>query len=197
MAHANKKEVEIFYKTHNLSIKEVAKHFNISYRTLAHWAKAGAWEAGSALENVAPVTLLQAKSDKLIDLSTKTMQRQIKQNLGELAFDVDSLVLNNLLESSTDEILLKTISLNYIQKNIALSAVIAKDALLRLIASDVSAKDQPIVVACAEKVAKIFSDMQGNFYGKEARINATQNVQNMSVNELFALLKEQKQEDQQ
>ena len=39
MAVKNKNEIRVYFETHSQSPKEVAAHFGISYRTLAHWIK--------------------------------------------------------------------------------------------------------------------------------------------------------------
>lgn len=102
--HSNKNEIEIFYKTHNLSAKEVAKHFNIPYRTINHWIKKENWIMGVALQNIKINPLSTAQSDKIIDITQAKIKNQIKQNLGALAYEVDDLILKNLLDSSTDDI---------------------------------------------------------------------------------------------
>lgn len=195
MAIKNKKEIEIFYKTHNLSPKETAKHFNISYRTLAHWIAKEGWVQGAALENIACSPVSLAKTDKIIDINQAKIKSQIKQNLGSSAYEIDELVLNNLLESSSDELLLKTMNLNFIHKNIALSAVVAKDALMRLLAIS-SDKDSPMVIAAAEKVVKIFIDMQSAIYGKNITISNTteSSIDSLSTAELAQLIVELEKE---
>ena len=193
--HANKNEIEIFYKTHNLSAKELAKHFNISYRTIAHWIKKEGWVMGEALQNVEFDAISSAQSDKIIDITQAKLKNQIKHNLGALAYEVDDLILKNLLDSSTDEILLKTMTLNFIQKNMSLGAVIAKDALMKMINSpDLKVKDSPLVIACAEKVVKIFSEMQSQIYGKNINLvssdNTNQELESLSTSQLAQLIKE-------
>ena len=196
MAIKNKNEIEIFYKTHTLSINEVAKHFNIPYRTLAHWVKLGQWQKGEAMECQEINTPEVIKnSNKVLDVAKTKLKEQIKSNLGDVCYKVDNVILNNLLESSTDEILLKTMSINFIQKNIALCAVLAKDQLMRMASfDDGSVKNSPVFIACAEKVAKIFADMKTQIYGKEniAIIDnqASLEYEKLSTYELNALLKE-------
>lgn len=193
--HSNKNEIEIFYKTHNLSAKEVAKHFSIPYRTINHWVKKEGWVMGEALQNIKINPLSTAQSDKIIDITQAKIKNQIKQNLGALAYEVDDLILKNLLDSSTDDILLKTMTLNFIQKNMSLGAVIAKDALMKMISSpDLKVKDSPMIIACAEKVVKIFSEIQANIYGKNINLvsgdNKHQELESLSTSQLAQLIKE-------
>ena len=195
MAIANKNEIEIFYKTHSLSIKEVATHFNISYRTLAHWVKSEKWVAGSAVEcaqKEVSVSVVQDSIDNVLDVTRSRLKMAIKNDLGEVANKIDSLVLENLLESSTDEILARAMSLNFIQKNIALSAVIAKDRLLRLAQNTQGdTRADPTIIACAEKVVSIFDKMQSAIYGRTPlSVSQEKEVKDMSLQELNALLKE-------
>lgn len=191
MALENKSEIEIFYKTHNMSIKEVAKHFNISYRTLAHWISVGKWKAGEAIENLQEPKnpIVKKGASEVLDIAKIKIKNEIRQNLGNIVSNIDNMILENLLEASTDEILTKTMSLNFIQKNIALSAIIAKDRLMRLVATD-NPKNDPIIIACAEKVAKLFYDMQVSVYGKDVINIQVDNVENLSLQEINKMLQE-------
>ena len=68
---------------------------------------------------------------------SERIKEKIRYNLGDTAFKVDSMLLENMLEDSTQKLLLGAMSLNYIQQNITLSALIARDELLRLKAKSV------------------------------------------------------------
>ena len=97
-----------------------------------------------------------------------------------------------MLENTTDKILLEAMSLNFIQKNITMAALIAKDELKRMIALRKDNEANPLIVASAEKMAKIFSDMQILIYGKEPI--KTQNIDDktdfskLSNNELLSII---------
>ena len=196
MAIKNKNEIEIFYKTHNLSKQEVAKHFNIPYRTLAYWIKKENWKQGQALsiDEIHNPQVIK-NTNRVLNIAEDRIKEQIKTNLGECAFNVDSMILNNLLQSSTDEILLKTMSVNFIQKNIALCAILAKDHLLRLAHNDNGdPKNSPIFIACAEKEAKIFADMKTQIYGKDTTLLQDQSVveyEKLTLQELNALIEQE------
>lgn len=192
----NKAEIEIFYKTHDLSIKEVANHFNMPYRTLANWIAKEGWKQGEAIVRIAEVEkpIIQNNTNAVLDIAQVKIKQNIKESLGDVAFKVDEVVLNNLLDSSADEVLLKAMTINYIQKNIALTAVLAKDHLMRL--HQETAQDpklSPIFIQSAEKVAKIFADMKANIYGKEviqAQSKDNIELEKLSNEELNALLLE-------
>lgn len=195
MAIANKAEIRAYFETHNESPKAVASHFGISYRTLAHWIKSESWERARALQGVrAEVVrdeLLQKNLGGVLQTGACKIKRQIRANLGTLAGELDEMILNNLLDSSTDEILLQAMSSKFIQSNIALSTIIAKNELMALMQVKGGAGD-PMVIACAEKVAKMFADMQVLLYGKEpaiTKLEARQNsLESMSEQELLALI---------
>lgn len=189
----NKNEIKAFYLTHNLSIKQVSEHFGVSYRTLAHWVKSERWEAGGAIAHIKEdkEAIFQKNANKVLDIATARLKNQISQNLKDIP--LDQTIKNNLLESSTDEILLKVMSLNYIQKNIALSAVIAKDALMRLNTHqslEQKPQNEPILVACAEKCARLFIDMQNALYGKNitSKDNNENDLTQLSIAELKLML---------
>ena len=195
MAITNKAEIRAYFETHNQTPKEVAARFGISYRTLAHWIKSESWERARALQGVkAEVVrdeLLQKSLGSVLDTGANKIKRQIRANLGSLAGELDSMILNNLLDSSTDEILLQAMSSKFIQSNIALSTIIAKNELMVLM-QDKGGSGDPMVIACAEKVAKMFADMQTLLYGKEpaiTKIEARENtLESMSEQELLALI---------
>lgn len=195
MAITNKAEIRAYFETHNQTPKEVSARFGISYRTLAHWIKSESWERARALQGVkAEVVrdeLLQKSLGSVLDTGANKIKRQIRANLGSLAGELDQMILNNLLDSSTDEILLQAMSSKFIQSNIALSTIIAKNELMVLM-QDKGGSGDPMVIACAEKVAKMFADMQTLLYGKEpaiTKIEARENtLESMSEQELLALI---------
>ena len=188
-------KIRAYFETHNQTPKEVAARFCISYRTLAHWIKSESWERARALQGVkAEVVrdeLLQKSLGSVLDTGANKIKRQIRANLGSLAGELDQMILNNLLDSSTDEILLQAMSSKFIQSNIALSTIIAKNELMVLMQAKGGSGD-PMVIACAEKVAKMFADMQTLLYGKEpaiTKIEARENtLESMSEQELLALI---------
>lgn len=169
MAIKNKKEIEIFYKTHDISLKDLARHFNVKYRTIAHWAQKEQWKRAECIKNITEIhsPVVEKNVNKIIDIAEVKIKNQIKQNLKGCFEGLDQLILDNLLQSSTDEILLKTMSANFIQKNIALCAVLAKSQLIEMVQNKKDMRDNPVIIACAEKVAKIFADMKIQLYGRD------------------------------
>lgn len=176
---ALKKEIEIFFKSNNTNLADTARKFGIPYSTLKGWAKDGQWEAGVACKD------LQTKNEEIVkenfNIITRKAQDRIKQeiidNLGAVAYDVDNIVLNSLMQEASEAALIQAMSLNHINKSLALNASIAKNALLELNAtSDGSMQSKMAIIACSEKVSKIFGDLKTSLYGSEIKI--TQNVNN-------------------
>ncbi|TLD94637.1 hypothetical protein LS71_009290 [Helicobacter jaachi] len=196
MAIHNKKEIEIFYKTHNLSIKEVALHFQMSYRTLAHWVKSEGWQMGSAIENVQVLKedIVRKNITKSLQIAKDNIKDEIRHNLGECANELDSLLLDNLLASSTEELLLRVMSLEHIHKNLALLSAVAKDNLLKIARDAKNAQERAMVIACAEKVGKMYESLQSAIYGKNLTINSTNSankrLEDLSNEELESLIRE-------
>lgn len=195
MAHINKNEIRVYFETHSQSPKEVAAHFGISYRTLAHWIKNEGWERAKALQGISAEVvrddLLQKRLGSVIQTGASKIKSNIRANLGALAGELDEMILNNLLDQSTDEILLKAMSSKFIQSNVALSTMIAKNELMQMLQIK-GGKGDPMVIACAEKVAKMFAEMQVLLYGKEpaiTKLEAMENpIESMSEQELLALI---------
>lgn len=81
------------------------------------------------------------------------------------------------MQEASEAALIQAMSLNHINKSLALNASIAKNALLELNASsDGSMQSKMAIIACSEKVSKIFGDLKTSLYGSEIKI--TQNVNN-------------------
>lgn len=173
--HANKQEIKVYFQTHNESIKEVAEHFHIPMRTLSYWVSTENWKQGCAIEGITTEVLsnklVQREFASALKVQGDAIKRRIIENLGEDAYSLDSMILDNVLEDSTDKLLLGAMGLNYIQKNIALSAIISRDELLKMkkLAELNPNRADPMIIASAEKVQKIFIDLKTSLYGKEIK----------------------------
>lgn len=197
MAHKNKDLIKAYYETHNEEAKEVAKRFEIPLRTLNYWILTESWQKASALngitQEVISKDLVKKEFGTALARESEIIKEKIRYNLGDTAFKVDSMILENMLEDSTEKLLLGAMTLNYIQHNIALSTLIARDELLRLKAKSADTdKPDVMVVASAEKVQKMFLDMKNAMFGKDALAitnNSEVDFENMSEAELNALLK--------
>lgn len=197
MALNQKNEAKIYFLSHNESIKEVAKRFNIPYRTFAHWVSSEKWEAGSAIAGISEKhlqkDLVKKEFGSVMQLIAEDTKSQIKRNLGDDAYLIDEMILNNILEDSTDKILTNAINLNYIQKNIALSAVVARNELLKMLKFAKEHQADPTIIAAAERVQKIFLDLKESAFGKNyvpKDNKVTINYEELSDEELERILKE-------
>lgn len=196
MAIQNKAEIKAYYETHDTKAKEVAKIFNIAYRTLANWIAKEGWERGAAIKEIEAEVLNDNLTNHRLSTFLGSKKQELKKQIaGNIDVnELDSMIVNNLLESSTDELLLKAMNLNFINKNILLSAMIAKDELLRLVAFNKGGKPDPMIIACAEKTARMFEGLKVSLYGKEV-LREAEGVENdyskLSTNELLALLEKE------
>lgn len=188
-----KAAVEIFYKSNNTTAKEVSKKFNIPYTTIKTWIDNEKWESGSAIKDIE--TTQQEVVTNNFTLVTNTAQNNIKkeitQNLGSISYEVDRVVLESLLNESSESLLLQAMGLNHINKSLALNAAIAKNALLELsLNNDHSTQNNMAIIACSEKVSKIFNDLKVSLYGKDATTSNQEitNYEELSDTELQALL---------
>lgn len=188
-----KKQVEIFYKSNETTIAIAARRFKLPYTTIKTWVDNEGWVAGSALQNIETTNAEVIKEN--FNLITKKAQDSIKQeiitNLGELSLDVDKIVLNSLISESAESVLIQAMSLNHINKALALNASIAKNALMSLYANaDDSMETKLAIIAGSEKVSKIFNDLKTSLYGKDVTINHNINkdVSEMSEAELLEII---------
>lgn len=199
-----KNEIRLYYETHQKKVPEVARLFKIKPRTLRYWIQNEGWERGKAIANIPQAEVLQGQMIKrefggILQAAHNRLKSQIVSNLSSYTRDIDEITLNNALDSSTDEILLQAMSLNYIQKNIALSTIIAKDELMRMLKMRNEEKPDPMLIAAAEKVAGLFAAMKDSLYGKDSKLNleSSENVNfdNMSEAELDSLLADLKNKE--
>ena len=190
-----KKQVEIFYKTNNTNIANTAKRFNIPYTTIKTWVDNEGWQSGEAIKDIE--TTAKEVVTNNFNIVTKhakeDIKKEIENNLGALSYDIDKIVLDSLINESSEAILIQAMSLNHINKSLALNASIAKNALLNLNATnDGSIQHNAAIVACSEKVSKIFLDLKESLYGKDIKMANTQTIEydEMSEAELRELLKQ-------
>lgn len=192
-ASSVKKEIEIFFKSNNTNLAETARKFNIPYTTIKTWAKDEGWEAGIACKDLESTNAEIVREN--FNLITRKAQDRLKQeiidNLGPVAYDVDNIVLNSLMQEASESALIQAMSLNHINKSLALNASIAKNALLELNAtSDGSMQSKMAIIACSEKVSKIFNELKTSLYGREITIaqNSSNDLTEASDAELLEII---------
>ena len=171
MAIENKNEIRAYFELNTDSPKQVAARFKISYRTLMHWIKNEGWVRGKARACIEPQVLsnelLKKEFASVRAISSENIKQGLRANLSP-SCALDELVLNNMLEQTTEKLLLDVVSLDFVQKNIALSALIAKDELMRAVALRDENKPDFAIVAAAEKVNNIFTNLGLSLFGKAA-----------------------------
>lgn len=179
-----KDEIRIYYETHEDSNKEVAKKFNITYRTLMTWIQKEKWQKAKGLKDILQSNvrkdLVKKEFGTIIDNTARKLKQQLKDNLNDSLSEVDEILKNNLLDGVTDEILLKAMNLNFLQKNMTLGALLAKDELIRMTRLRKADKASPALIASAEKFVSILSNLQKSFYGNN---DASLNLQVVNINE--------------
>lgn len=171
MAYNNKDEIKLYFESNNEPIKVVAERFKVRYRTLAHWVKTEKWERGKHLAQITPelITdeLLQKEHFSIQSATASKIKRQMLESIGASASKVSEACLNAMLEEASDKLLLEAMSVNFIQKNIAQTCLIAKNELLQLLEQKKDGKADVMIIAAAEKLQNMFSNLQTTIYGKE------------------------------
>lgn len=190
----NKEEIKAYYELNDEKAKAISEKFKVNYRTLMHWIKSENWQRAKCKQavqiEVLQDDLLKKELGTIKDLKARQIKQSLRENLSENG--LDDIILNNLLDASTDKILLEVMNLDFVQKNIALSALIAKDELMRAVA--LRKENQPDfgIIAGAEKVSKMMNDLGLALFGKTAfeasKENLANDFENMSENELLKLL---------
>lgn len=196
MAVQNKKEIKVYFELNDEPIKEVAKRFKVKYRTLAHWVKSEGWERGKFAKNIRDEVvqdeLLQKESFSVISAAENKIKRELASLVSVENTGLDGLLLKNMIDKKTDEILMQAMGISFINKNIALMAIISKDETMRMLNLRKENEPSPLLVGSAEKTAKIFSDLKTSIYGKEAVVavnsNMNDDLENLSDAELRAII---------
>lgn len=198
MAISNKAEIKAYYELNNDTPKQVAERFKIKYRTLSFWIKNENWQKGGAIKElkseVVQSELLGKESFRVMNAAASALKSKMLNNLSEVS-TLDKACLNALLDEASEKILLEAMSVNFIQKNISQACLLAKDELRRMIELRNETKADAMIIAAAEKVANMFSNLQSTIYGKEPpktalEINENTDFSKLSTDELKNLVKE-------
>ena len=173
MAIKNKAQIRLYYETHDKSAKDIARHYGISYRTLAHWIKHEQWQKGCALENLQTADInkkmLNKQIGNVLAIESKNIADSLNAGLsGDYANELSADLKEAMLNLASEELLLSAITSQALQKNIIEMCMIAKAELLRILRTRSDEKGDAMIIACAEKVEKMFIEAQSAFYGKQA-----------------------------
>ncbi|WP_297192399.1 hypothetical protein [uncultured Campylobacter sp.] len=198
-----KAKVRLFYETHDIGIKELSKEFDLQYRTVLNWVKKEKWQRAKGLKDILQSDikkeLVKKEFGTVIDATSNKIKEKIANNLGESLYDVSEIVRKNTLDSVSDELLLKAMGISFLQKNMALGALIAKDELLRMIELRQANRSDPVIIACAEKFVSILQDLQKSFYSEKEsylKLNSLNDesleFEKLSESEILELLAKEK-----
>lgn len=198
-----KAKVRLFYETHDIGIKELSKEFDLQYRTVLNWVKKEKWQRAKGLKDILQSDikkeLVKKEFGTVIDATSNKIKEKIANNLGESLYDVSEIVRKNTLDSVSDEILLKAMGVSFLQKNMALGALIAKDELLRMIELRQANRSDPVIIACAEKFVSILQNLQKSFYSEKEsylKLNSLNDesleFEKLSESEILELLAKEK-----
>lgn len=172
MAYENKAEVRAYYELNNDSTKAVAERFGVKLRTISHWIKTEHWQRGQARAAIKPDVimqneLLQNESFSVIQATKSKLKREMLENMSADASALERACLEARLDEASDKVLLEAMSLDFIQKNIAQACLVAKAELIKMLEYRKDGKPDAYIIASAEKVANMFSNLQTTTWGKE------------------------------
>ncbi|WP_240329632.1 hypothetical protein [Helicobacter suis] len=186
-----KAQMQAYYEVSGCSIEDLAKKFNCKVPDVRRWASE--WKSGQAIKEIETKILndelTNHKIGDLLHAKKDEIKETIKQNLSHIK--IDPIILECIAETSSDELLLKAMNLNFINKQMLMAAIIAKEELLKMVKHDLhNAKGNPVIIAAAEKVAKMFADLKISLYGKEVILKVQEvknNYAEMSTEELLEI----------
>ncbi|WP_202978678.1 terminase [Helicobacter pylori] len=187
------KEIRAMYETHGLSLNALSKKYGVSVNLIRKFKIRDKWEKKKIANEAAAVLEDKLTTDKMglfLDTKKEEVKEVLKQSLENL--DLDSVVVEAIAETSSDELILRAMNTAYIKKQILFCAIVARGELIKMIkkAGD-KVKDNINIIIAAEKVSKLFIDAGVSLFGKE-RIQAIEYKENndyrqMNITELIAL----------
>ncbi|MGX3045963.1 hypothetical protein [Helicobacter sp. T3_23-1056] len=196
MAISNKNEIRLYFETHDLSPKDVASRFGVAYRTIAHWIKMEGWQRACALKNISTqkvqVDLLHKEFGSAMKITHDKIKNDLSAGLsGAYASELDSAIKNAMLDEASEELLTKAMSAKFLQENAISAALLAKNEMVRMIASRTKEAD-PLILGAAKEVAKLFLEMSESLHGKGVNqlidVQNEEDLENLSTAELKAFI---------
>ncbi|GAA9387192.1 hypothetical protein TH0802_09240 [Helicobacter pylori] len=187
------KEIRAMYETHGMSISALSKKYSVSVNLIRKFKIRDKWEKKKIINEAAVVLEDKLTMDKMglfLDTKKQELKENLKKSLEHL--DLESVVMEAIAETSSDELILKAMNAVYIKKQILFCAIVARGELIKMIkkAGD-KVKDNINIIMAAEKVSKLFIDAGVSLFGKE-QIQIIENKENnnykqMNITELIAL----------
>ncbi|GAA9123579.1 hypothetical protein Taitung52_11230 [Helicobacter pylori] len=189
------KEIRAMYETHGLSLTELSKKYSVSVSLIRKLKIRDKWEKKKIANEAAAVLEDKLTTDKMglfLDAKKEEVKEVLKQSLENL--DLDPVVMEAIVETSSDELILKAMNTAYIKKQILFCAVVARGELIKMIkraSLTNKEKDSVNIIVAAEKVSKLFIDAGVSLFGKEQiqviETNNENNVRQMNMSDLLAL----------
>ncbi len=163
-----KNEIRTYFESHFDSIKEVSEKYSISDRTLYHWVRTEGWQAGKLVKNVESKKIVKEMLKDSLGSQTTMAKGVIKKAMKDNMQGLFSVYQERILDNTADEILLKAMSEDFINKQMVKTALIAQSEFNRYasISTEKTSPD-PQVIKLARDVVSIFSDMKKSIYSKE------------------------------
>ncbi|STQ85759.1 helix-turn-helix domain-containing protein [Helicobacter muridarum] len=163
-----KKEVRTYYETHFDSTKEVSKRFGINERTLYHWISSEKWQAGKLVKNIESKKIVEQMLKDSLGSQTTMAKGVIKEAMKYNMQGLYSVYQERILDNAADEILLKAMSEDFINKQMVKTALIAQGEFNRYASISIHSEDPNAqVIKLARDVISIFSDMKKSIYSKD------------------------------
>lgn len=196
----NKKELKIqartYYETHLCNVKDVAKEFNISEKTLYYWIKNEDWKQGSVSVNVDSNELVQGAIMSQIDAA----KQNVKNELVAQFENKKCLFDESIIDTTSDEILLIAMSSKMIDKTLVEYMYMSKASAVKLYKHATSLKEQKEVINALATAASIAESVKKCIHGKDVpsiaiqlnnnNVLSSENLAELSSDELRRMLNE-------
>ncbi|PAF51974.1 hypothetical protein [Helicobacter sp. 13S00477-4] len=172
MAHKSKEQIKAYYQTNFIEVEDLAKIFKIPKRTLYQWIKKEGWVSGAALPNN-PISANDLIKDEFASRLTKAkdnIQEDIKNNL--INQGISEIIATASAKKASDNLLLKAMSLEFLDSKATESLLIGKNAFERFVSTNINHPSaQQKIITMAKNMVEMYSQVKSTIYGKSPEVS--------------------------
>lgn len=163
MKNENKIKARTFYETHLTSVKDLAQQFNISEKTLYYWIKKENWQQASINIDVENNELVQDAILSKIDAAKQNIKKELVAKFDEKKCLFDE----SVIDTTSDEILLKAMSVKMLDKTMIEMLYISKQAAISLAKHSHTLKEKKELISATTQVVSCAESVKKSIHGKE------------------------------
>ncbi|PAF41373.1 hypothetical protein [Helicobacter sp. 11S02596-1] len=174
----DKNEIRAYYETNYISVAELQKMFDVKKRTLYHWIKTENWEQAKHIKN----------KDVLNDIAREEFGSKLSKSKHDIRESIEAgLISDGIPEAiakatakrSSDNLLLKAMSVEFIDSKAMEALLIAKNAFEQFASDNLNnPKTSPQIVSLGKAIVDMYSQVKTTIHGKSPEVNV--NIANIT-----------------